>query len=103
MSKIALIAKLTAAEGKADELEAAIKNVVDAADEEAGLEVYAASRVSDDPGVFYFFEVYRDGDALGVHGKGERMRAAMGAFGGLMAGRPEVTVMSPVGAKGLDV
>lgn len=103
MSKIALIAKLTAADGKADELEAAIANVVQAAEEEPGLEVYAAHKVGDQPGIFYFYELYSDGDALGVHGKGDRMRAAMGAFAGLLAGRPEVTMMSPVGAKGLDV
>jgi hypothetical protein len=31
------------------------------------------------------------------------MRAAMGAVGGLLAGRPELTMMSPVAAKGLDL
>ena len=102
MSKISLIAKLTAVEGKADELEAALRGVVDAAAEEDGLEVYSAHR-SDEAGVYYFFELYRDQDAKDVHGKGERMRAAMGAFGGLLAGRPEITMMTPVAAKGLDL
>jgi hypothetical protein len=31
------------------------------------------------------------------------MRAAMGAFGGLLTGRPEVTTMTPIAAKGLDI
>jgi hypothetical protein len=31
------------------------------------------------------------------------MKAAMGAMGGLLAGRPEVTLMDPVSAKGLDI
>ncbi len=103
MSKISLIAKLTAADGKATELENALRDVIDAAAEEDGLEVYSAHAASDDPGVYYFFELYRDQAAIDVHGQGERMRAAMGAFGGLLAGRPELTMMSPVGAKGLDV
>ena len=42
-------------------------------------------------------------DALAGHGKGAGMKAAMGAVGGLLAGRPEVIMMSPVAAKGLDI
>jgi quinol monooxygenase YgiN len=103
MSKISLIAKLTAAEGKADELEAALHGVIEAAAEEEGLEVYSAHAVDDEPGVYYFFELYRDQAAVDVHGKGDGMRAAMGAFGGLLAGAPEITRMTPVVAKGLDV
>ena len=103
MSKISLIAKLTAADGKVADLEAAMRAVIVAADEEDGLEVYSAHSVDDDPGVFYFFEIYRDTAAFEVHGKGEGMRAAMGAFGGLLAGRPEITMMTPLAAKGLDL
>jgi quinol monooxygenase YgiN len=103
MSKISLIAKLTAVEGKASELEVALRGVIEAAEEEAGLDVYSANAVDDQPGVYYFFELYRDTDAKAAHGKGDRMRAAMGAFGGLLAGRPEVTTMTPIAAKGLDI
>ncbi len=103
MSKISLIAKLTAAEGKHTELEAAIRHVIATADEEEGLEVYSAHAVNDEPGAFYFFELYRDDEAVAAHGKGDAMRAAMGAFGGLLAGRPEITTMTPVAAKGLDL
>ena len=103
MSKISLIAKLTASDGKADELETALRGVVDAASEEDGLEVYSVHAATDEPGVYYFFELYRDQAAKDIHGKGDRMREAMGAFGGLLAGRPELTLMSPVAAKGLAV
>ena len=71
MSKIALIAKLTAQEGKADEFEAALGAMVTASEEETGLEIYSVHRVDDEPGVYYFFELYSDGDALAVHGKGD--------------------------------
>lgn len=101
MSKISMIAKLTAAEGRADELEQALAAVVAAADEEDGLEIYSAHRA--DGHVFYFFELYRDAEALAVHGKGERMREAMGGFGGLLAGRPEIISMTPLVAKGLEI
>ncbi len=103
MSKISVIARLTAADGKADELEHAMRGVVDAAAEEDGLEVYSAHAADDEHGVYYFFEIYRDHDAKEAHGKGDGMRAAMAAFAGLLAGRPEIIVMTPVAAKGLVV
>jgi hypothetical protein len=31
------------------------------------------------------------------------MKAAMGKFGGLLGGRPEITMMEPVVAKGIDI
>lgn len=103
MSKISLIAKLTASDGKSEELEAAIRAVIDAAEEEDGLEVYSAHRADGETDTYYFFEVYRDQAAWDVHGKGDRMRAAMGGFAGLLATAPEITVMSPVAAKGIAV
>ncbi len=101
MSKITLIAKLTAAEGKSEELEAALASLIEAASEEPGLEIYSAHADRSEPGVYYFFEMYADGDALKVHGKGEAMKAAMGAMGSLLGGRPEVTMLDPLVAKGL--
>lgn len=103
MSKISLIAKLTAADGRSADLEAALHGVIAAAAEEDGLEVYSAHRVDDQPGVYYFFEIYRDQEAKDVHGRGDQMRTAMGAFAGLLAGRPELIMMTPVAAKGLDI
>lgn len=103
MAKISLIAKLTAAEGKADELDAALRAVVEAADEEDGLEIYSVHADRADPNVFYFFELYRDQDALDAHGRGDRMKPAMKALGSLLAGRPDVTMLEPVVAKGIDL
>lgn len=103
MSKISLLAKLTIAEGKTEELEAAIGPLIAAADEEPGLEIYSFHKDTKDENVYYFFELYTDADALAVHGKGDGMKAAMGALGGCLAGRPEITMLSPVAAKGLDI
>lgn len=102
MEKITLVAKLTVADGKVDEALAAFDVLIAAADEEPGLEVYSCSQDRENPNVFWFFEVYSNGEALAVHGKGEAMKPAMGALGGLLDGRPEITLMNPVVAKGLD-
>lgn len=103
MSKLSIIATLTAAEGKADELEAALTALIAAADEEPGLEIYSLHRDPNDESAFYFFEMYTDQAALDVHGKGEKMKVAMGSMGGLLAGRPDVKILTPAAAKGLDL
>jgi quinol monooxygenase YgiN len=103
MSKISLIAKLTAADGKADELKEALGALIAAADSEPGLEIYSAHQDSEDPNTFYFFELYADQAALEVHGKAEPMLGAMKALGGLLGGRPEVSRMTPVVAKGMSI
>lgn len=103
MSKISLIAKLTAAEGKSEELNAALVALAAAGSEEPGLEIYSFHRSKDDENVIYAFELYTNQEALDVHGKGETMKAAMGAMGGLLGARPEVTLLDPVSAKGLDI
>ena len=103
MSKISVIAKLTVAEGKESELDPAVAALIAAADEEPGLEVYSCHAANDEPGVYYFFEVYGDDDAVKAHGRGEAMKPAMAAVGGLLAGRPEIIAMKPIAAKGLDL
>jgi quinol monooxygenase YgiN len=103
MPKISAIATLTAAEGKAGELSAALEALIEAADEEPGLEIYSLHKDPEDENTLYFFELYTDDEALAVHGKGENVRAAMGALAGLLAGRPDVKTLSPVAAKGLDL
>jgi len=103
MSKVSLVARITAQEGKADEMIEALKNLMGATDEEPGLEIYAAHQDTNNPEVFWFYELYTDNDALGVHGQGERMKAAMGAMGGLLAGAPEINLVTPVAAKGIEI
>ncbi len=101
MSKHSLIAKLTCTEGSADELETALGTLIEASNEEAGLEIYSVHRDADD--VYWFFELYTDDDAVATHGKGDAMRSAMAAVGALLAAPPEVFRLTPVAAKGLDI
>lgn len=102
MAKISLMATLTAAEGKEEEMKEALTALIDAAEEEPGLEIYSVHASRDEPSVFRFFELYTDSDALKIHGKGDRMAAAMGALGELLAGPPEILRLSPFAAKGFD-
>ena len=58
MAKISLITKLPCAEGKNDEFEAALADMITASNEEAGLEIYSAHKADDDH--YWFFELYSD-------------------------------------------
>ena len=102
MAKISLIAKLPCAEGKNDDFEAALAAMIEASNEGAGLEIGAA-HMANDSNDYYFFELYADGDALKIHGKGDAMKTAMAAIGPFMAGKPEITMMTPVVAKGIEL
>lgn len=103
MSRIALTATLTAADGEHAELESALRDLVEAADEEDGLEVYSIFRTVEEPARYQVVEIYRDQAALDAHGRGDRMRAAMSAVGGLLGGRPVITMLEPIASKGLAV
>ena len=103
MAKVSLIAKLQTDPEKSEEVEAALVATCSAAEEEAGLEIYSAHKDSGEEGIYWFFEMYTDGDALGVHGQGEGMKAAMSALGALLLAPPTINIASPVAAKGLNL
>jgi quinol monooxygenase YgiN len=101
MAKVALVAKMTAASGKRDELVEAFGPLYEAVAGEEGTEIYALHLDATDADVVWFYELYRDGDALAAHGGSEAMKAMGGAFASLLAGRPELIFLTPVRAKGL--
>ena len=100
MSDIAMIAKLTSAEGKLDELVAVMSTMVEAVKAEPGTLVYAM-HVSAEQSAIYFYERYTDKAALDAHGTSDAMKAVGPKLKGLTAGRPEITMLTPVAAKGL--
>ena len=102
MAQVAIVAKLTAAEGKADDLKAVIADLVAAVDgTEPGTLVYAAAQDNDEPTVFWFYEYYGSEDAAASHSGGAALAQAGANMRGLLAGRPEVHRLTPVSAKGL--
>jgi len=102
MTQVAAIAKLTAVEGKAEDLTAAIEDLVTRVrDGEPGTLVYAAAQDTDDPNVFWFYEFYESSDAASAHSTGSALAEAGNQMRGLLAGRPEVHRLIPVAGKGL--
>ncbi len=76
---ITIIAKLTAAEGKADEMRAALETMVSGVNtNEPEVAAYSLHKVDDDPNVFYFYEQYDNVEAQQSHGQTDHM-AVLGA------------------------
>ncbi len=104
MSKVGVIAKLTTVEGKRDEVVQILASQgVPVADDEPGTEIYAAHVDSGDDVTIWYYELYTDEAALAAHGKNPAMKDVGAALGGLLAGRPEIHVLSPFAAKGLEL
>lgn len=102
MPQVSIVAKLTAVDGKADELRTVIGELVAAVDKtEPDTAVYAAAQDNDDPNVFWFFEHYPSQEAAATHSAGSALAEAGANMRGLLAGRPEVRRLTPVAAKGL--
>ena len=104
MSKIALIAKLTAAEGKRADLVASLEKMFPQVDQEPGTEAYVLHEDASDENVVWFYELYTDNDALSAHGSSDAMKEMMGALGGgLVGAAPEMHLLRPVRAKGVTL
>jgi quinol monooxygenase YgiN len=102
MAKVSMLARLVVHDGKGDELIAAFEDVFRQVEDEPGTEVYAMNRSSSDPNLFWFYELYTDGNALGSHGGSDAMKKAGAVFGPLIA-ESELVLGSPVRAKGVAV
>jgi quinol monooxygenase YgiN len=98
---VSVIAKLTAKEGKRDELVRRLGDLLPVVNEEPGTLVYSIHVSTTEPEVIYFFELYTDQAALAAHGSSEGMKKAGAGMGDLLGARPELFTCEMVAAKGL--
>jgi quinol monooxygenase YgiN len=104
MAKPAILAKLTAQDGKRDELVAAFGRMLDhVRANEAGTEVYVLHTDDVEPNVVWFYELYADDAALGAHSTSDTMKSVGKDLGPLLAGRPVITRLTPQGGKGVTL
>jgi quinol monooxygenase YgiN len=101
MTRIVVTATLKAKPGKGDELAELLGGLVDAVGPEEGTEQFVIHRVQDDPDTVFFYEVYRDQAALDAHRQNPALGAGGAALGELLDGRPVLTMLTPVKAKGM--
>jgi len=96
-----MIAKFTCIDGKRDDLYAGLAPMMDHVASEEGTLLYQLLEDPNDANVAYMYELYADGDALQAHSTSDVMKQIMNAFGDVLAGRPELTMLTPVRGKGL--
>ncbi len=100
MSKVAVIAKIAAQEGKRDDLAKALQAALDTAQGEVGTEAYILHEDASDANLLWMYEMYTDQDALGVHMGSEAFKALGPSIMPFLAGRPELIFVKPIGGKG---
>ncbi len=101
MSKMTMVGSFECQEGMAEEMERVLTVMVEAAQSEAGCEVYSYHR--GDGNTFWFFALMSDAPSMQKHGQSEPMKAAMAAFMPLVAGPPKMSSATPIAALGLDL
>ncbi len=101
MGKVSMIGTITCQDGKADEMAAVLAQMVAAAEDEPGCEIYSYHRGEGNQ--FWFFAVMADQESMQAHGQSEAMQAAMQAFMPLMAEPPQMSPATPIAAIGFDV
>lgn len=99
MGRIAVVAKLVAAEGKREELRARLAEHFSRVEGEDGTLVFSWQVDFRNPDAFWAYEVYADREALATHA--EWAAGAVEEMAELLASDPEVTFCRPLMAKGL--
>ena len=96
---IVIFAKLTAQPGKRNELALALDAIRAEAESEPGTLVFTVHTARDNDDGVLCYEVYRDEAAMAEHREGRALLALMDVIGDLIEGAPELSYVTPVGAK----
>lgn len=94
---IGIIATLKVAEGKNSEFEAIFTDLAkQVRANEAGNVVYQLTKSRADGQVYKVLELYKDQDALTLHGQTDYFKAAGPKMAPCMAGRPDIELLDAV-------
>ena len=101
MTKIRVIAKLTAQDGKRPDVIAVMGGMLEHVESEQGTLKYILMEDSADENVIWLYEEYSDQASFEVHTSSEAMKDLGAVIGPLMATRPELTFCTSLSGKGL--
>jgi quinol monooxygenase YgiN len=101
MSKIGVVAKITAAPGKSSELAAALEFAVENAHKESGTRYYILHGDQKNPDVFWMYELYDSQADLDAH-MGAPWFGELGKkLGSILGAPPELHFLRPLTGKGI--
>jgi len=95
-----MFGKFSCAEGKGEEMDAALAGVVAAIEPWDGTESYSYHKGDD--GTYWYFAQFANKEAMEGHGKTEAMQAALPPFWALLAEPPDISMTTPILADDLD-
>jgi autoinducer 2-degrading protein len=98
LPNVALVARFKVKHGKADELMAAFRPLLEQVQREPGTLLYSLHRSKDDPDAFWTTELYADDDAFAAHAASDAMATATPALEELIA-ESDVLVGAPVAVR----
>ena len=93
---IGVIAKLSIKEGKTGEAINLIKDLMASVAEEEGTLSYTMNQDKADPNTIVIMERYKDKAALEYHSSSPGFKSFFEKIGGLLAGKPEISVMEEI-------
>jgi quinol monooxygenase YgiN len=102
MDKVSVVARISAAPGRRDELAGELQVVLDTVESEPGTLYYVLHADDQDADVLWVYELYVDRASLQAHLGGPWFAELVGKLGPLLAGPPTLHFMTVVGGKGLD-
>jgi quinol monooxygenase YgiN len=101
MTTISVLAKLTAQEGKRDDIVAGMGPMLDHVESEEGTQTYILMEDAKDENVLWLYEQYATREAFDDHSGSDVMKAIGGTIGGFLAAPPELIFCRPVRGKRL--
>jgi quinol monooxygenase YgiN len=101
MSNVGVWVKLEINPGMRDEAVAVIQEALDAVQAEEGTLLYVLNADPENENVLYFYEAYANQDALIAHGSAPWFAAFGPKLKPVLAARPSMTFLTPLGGKGL--
>jgi quinol monooxygenase YgiN len=101
VSKVSVMCNFKCRDGKALEMEALLADMVEAALDEKGVEIYSFHRGEENE--FWFFALLSDRDAMQRHNQTAAVVAFRAEFGNIVESPPRISVTVPVAAIGLEL
>ena len=92
-----VVAKLKAKKGEEEKMENALKGIIPEVEKEEGTLVYTLHRSQNNPGIFLFYEKYRDANALTHHSTTPHFKSLFGDILPLLDGQPEIEMYEELG------
>lgn len=95
---IVIVATFKAKTGMEKELEEGLVSVVPDVQNEEGTLMYTVHKSKADPGLFMFYEMYKDKAALEYHSSTPHFKALFGKIAPYLEGEPDIKVFKDIAA-----